>query len=156
MLCPTPLLLSFRCASPPPPSSQLQICVLIGGVPNYDFQIFKLILVSLAYISLTKSDFLVLKSILTLHIALENFNFQPFFEIFRLIQQKFPFPVYSRGVKTKEKCSNTAGIPLILCYYIFHYGKYQKFGNLGYKPPPYEASEDLGENEKIGKIWHFL
>ena len=62
----------------------------------------------------------------------------------------------SWGVNRKEKCSNTAGIPLNLCYYIFHYGKYQKFGNPGYKPPPYEASEDLGENEEIGKIWRFL
>ena len=40
----------------------------------------------------------------------------------------------TRGVKTKEKCSNTAGSPLNLCYYIFHYGKYQKFGNPDYKP----------------------
>ena len=129
--------------------------VWVGGVPNYDFQIFKLILVSLAYISLTKSDFLVLKSILTLHIALENFNFQPFFEIFRLIQQKFPFPVYSRGVKTKENCSNTAGIPLNLCYYIFHYGKYQKFGNPDYKPPRTRPRKIWGKMRKLVKFGVF-
>ena len=56
-----------------------------------------------------------------------------------------------KGVKTK----NTAGISLNLCYYTFHYGKYQKFGKPDYKPPRTRPRKIWGKMRKLVKFGVF-